>query len=324
MSRRDGSTRIIALINQKGGVGKTTTTVNLGAAIAQAGHRVLLIDLDPQAHLTLHVGIDPASLEASVYDLLIEPDTSAFEIVRQVTDRLAVLPAEVDLAGAEQELSSLPDRHTRLRNKLQPITDAFDYVLLDCPPSLGMLTINGLAAAREVIVPMQAHFLALQGLSKLLETVQLVRQKLNTSLRVSGVVLAMHESHTNLAAEVVNDLQQFFDAARKFAMPWSHARIYQPPVRRNIKLAECPSFGQSIFQYAPTCPGAADYLKLAEDVMGAAAAEAPSQNAPPAEEPASHDQAQSADRPPSPEVSIPSLPLPVATSEPRVPSKTMD
>src|ERR1041385_2943609 len=220
------SRRVIALINQKGGVGKTTTTVNLGAAVAEAGKRVLLVDLDPQAHLTLHVGIDPASLETSIYDLLVDDNASAFEVVRKVSDRIAVLPAEVDLAAAEQDLASLPDRHTRLKKKLVPLAEAFDYVLLDCPPSLGMLTINALAAAHEVIVPMQAHFLALQGLSKLLETVQLIRQRVNTSLRVSGVVLAMHEAQTNLANEVVNDLQQFFDSARKFAMPWSNARIY--------------------------------------------------------------------------------------------------
>jgi chromosome partitioning protein len=284
--------RIIALINQKGGVGKTTTTVNLGAAIAESGRRVMLVDLDPQAHLTLHTGIDPASLEASVYDLLIEDDVSGFEVVRRVSDHLAVLPAEVDLAAAEQELSALPDKHIRLRKKLAPVVEAFDYVLLDCPPSLGLLTINALAAAHEVIVPMQAHFLALQGLSKLLETVQLVRQRLNTSLKVSGVILAMHEGHTNLATEVVSDLQQFFEAARKFAMPWSGAVIYGPPIRRNIKLAECPSFGQTIFQYAPHCPGAQDYRSLAAAVMG--------EPAPPISSDGPSDSIQAAPEPPSP------------------------
>ncbi len=259
--------RVIAFMNQKGGVGKTTTTVNLGAAIAQTGANVLLIDLDPQAHLTLHVGVDPSSLGSSIYDLLLDDQASPFETVRRVDKRLALLPAEVDLAAAEQELARLDDRNRRLGPRIGPLLEAFDYVLVDCPPSLGLLTLNALSIAGEVIVPMQAHFLALQGLSKLLETVQLVRQNLNPNLRVSGVVLAMHEAHTNLATEVVADLQQFFDQARGQDLPWSAAQIFQPPIRRNIKLAECPSFGQTIFQYAPKCPGAEDYLRLARSVL---------------------------------------------------------
>ena len=261
--------RVIALMNQKGGVGKTTTTVNLGAAIASAGKRVLLVDLDPQSHLTLHVGIDGGKLESTAYDLLLDNAVSAFEVVREVGENLAAIPSEVGLAGAEPELARLPDKHTRLKTKLDPLLDAFDYILIDCPPSLGLLTLNALAAAGEVIVPMQAHFLALQGLSKLLESVQLVRKKINPSLTVSGVVLAMHEGHTRLASEVVGDLERFFDSARKFSLPWSHTVIFQPPIRRNIKLAECPSFGQTIFQYEPACPGAVDYRSLADSVMAA-------------------------------------------------------
>ncbi|MDH3584392.1 MAG: AAA family ATPase, partial [Phycisphaerae bacterium] len=271
MTDRDPRTRIIALMNQKGGVGKTTTTVNLGAALARAGARVLLVDLDPQAHLSLHLGVDPAQLETSIYDLLIDPDADAAGLVRTADENLDVLPAEVDLAAAEQELTERPDRQEILRTKLQAISGSYDFVLLDCPPSLGLLTVNALVAAGEVIVPMQAHFLALQGLSKLLETVQLVRQNMNTALKVSGVILCLHDGHTNLAAEVVEDLQQFFAASRKLAMPWSQALVYDPPVRRNIKLAECPSFGQTIFQYEPACPGAGDYAQLAQAIRQAPA-----------------------------------------------------
>lgn len=265
----DRKTRVIAVMNQKGGVGKTTTTVNLGAALAEAGKRVLFIDLDPQAHLSLHVGIDHAQLESSVYDLLIDEALAAAAVIKDLGGNMAALPAEVDLAGVEHDLVSRADRQTLLKRKLAPVAGQYDVILMDCPPSLGLLTINALAFAGEVIVPMQAHFLALQGLSKLLETVQLVRQHVNTSLKVSGVVLAVHDAHTKLSTEVVADLENFFEASRKLAMPWSQAVIYQPPIRRNIKLAECPSFGQTIFQYAPASAGALDYRALAQAVLAA-------------------------------------------------------
>jgi chromosome partitioning protein len=263
---RPAKPRRIAFMNQKGGVGKTTTAVNLGAALAQSGKRVCMIDLDPQAHLTLHVGLDPDSIEHSVYDLLIDPQLSALSVMHQVDEELAIVPAEVDLAGAETELVNRPDRQLILRNKLSGALANFDYVIIDCPPSLGLLTLNALALAHEVIVPMQAHFLALQGLSKLLETVTLVRQSVNPDLTVAGVVLCMHDGQTNLAREVVGDLEQFFDQSRGTDVPWADAVVYHPPIRRNVKLAECPSFGQTIFQYEPWCAGGRDYLALAEAV----------------------------------------------------------
>ena len=260
--------RVIALINQKGGVGKTTTAVNLGAGLAELGSRVLMIDLDPQAHLTYHVGIDPAAIDQSVYDVLMDPDVDVASVIQPIGDRLFVLPSEVNLTGAETELVNEPDRQKRLKSRLRPVVDQYDYVLIDCPPSLGLLSLNALTLAGEVIVPMQAHFLPLQGLSKLLETVQAVRQNMNPALQVTGVVLCVHDAQTRLAAEVIDDLKRFFEASRPMAMPWSNAVVFDPPIRRNIKVAECPSFGQTIFQYAPHCPGATDYRQLTASIHG--------------------------------------------------------
>jgi chromosome partitioning protein len=256
--------RIIAMLNQKGGVGKTTSTVNIGAALAAAGRRVCLIDLDPQAHLTLHLGIDSGRIGRTVYDLLIDPDCAAEEaLVRDARPNLDAIFAEVDLAAAETELSQHPDRQRILRTKFEPIASRYDFVLLDCPPSLGLLTLNALCLAHEVIVPMQAQFLALQGVGKLLETVGLVCRSVNSQLRVGGIVLCMHEGQTMLAREVVADLDAFFAQSRDKDVPWRDCCVFQPAIRRNIKLAEAPSFGQTIFDYAPWCPGAQDYAQLA-------------------------------------------------------------
>ena len=259
-----GPPRVIALMNQKGGVGKTTTTVNLAAAFAKRGRRTLLIDLDPQAHATLHLGIDPGSIDQSVYDLLHEPEGQASTAAIQSRENLWLVPAETDLAAIENELQHVGDRNTRLKRAITAMRGRFDIIMLDCPPALGLLTLNALAAANSVLIPMQAHFLALQGVSKLLETVTLVRQSLNSDLRVAGVVLCMHEMQTTLAQEVVADLEGFFEAARGTDKAWAEASVLRPPIRRNIKLAECPSFGQTIFEYAPAAAGAIDYAQLAE------------------------------------------------------------
>ncbi len=262
--------RVVAFMNQKGGVGKTTSVVNLAAAIAQAGRSVLLVDLDPQAHATLHLGLDPSALERSVYDVLLEPAERVRPLSEEETpavvgvrERLALLPAVTDLAAAEQELADEPDRIARLSRFLECVKHRYEFIFFDCPPSLGMLTLNGLAAAKEVVMPMQAHFLALQGVGKLLETVQLVGQQVNPSLRVSGVVLCMHDEQTRHSKEVVGDIEAFFKASAEQDVPWRGARVYRPAVRRNIKLAEAPSFGESIFEYAPGCPGAKDYEAVA-------------------------------------------------------------
>lgn len=257
--------RIISLLNQKGGVGKTTTTVNLAAALAVRGHAVLVIDLDPQTHLGLHFGVDDAAI--SVYDLLMDDSAEVSKALVPARKGIDIVTSEVDLVAAESELASKTDRHDLLARKLAPVLDNYDYVLIDCPPSLGLLTINALAASKELIVPMQAHFLALQGVSRLFETVSMLVGGLNPELAVTGVVLCMHEGHTNLAREVVSDLQEFFDASREQNVPWRNCTILDPPIRRNVKLAEAPSFGKTIFDYEPNCAGAEDYGKLAESVI---------------------------------------------------------
>ncbi|MDG2424082.1 MAG: AAA family ATPase [Phycisphaerales bacterium] len=259
--------RIVAVINQKGGVGKTTSAVNLGAALADAGLRVLMIDLDPQAHMSLHLGVDSTSLQHTVYDLLVDETCTTTEAIVRVDDNLDAIAAETDLAAAESELASNPNRNELLRTRLECVFNRYDVIVIDCPPSLGVLTINALSMATEVFVPMQAHFLALQGVGKLLETIGMVCSSVNPTLQVTGIILCMHERQTMLAREVVSDLEGFIESSRDQAVPWRNCRVLHPPIRRNIKLAEAPSFGQTIFQYEPTCHGANDYRALAADVM---------------------------------------------------------
>jgi chromosome partitioning protein len=257
--------RSIAIINQKGGVGKTTTAVNLSAALAATGQRVLLVDLDPQAHATLHLGLQPARDERSVYDVL-TGNAQLADVWRECGGNLWVAGSHIDLAAAEVELVGVVGREVILRDKLTRCQDQFDFVFIDCPPSLGILTLNALAAVDEVFLPMQPHFLALHGLSKLLETIDLVSRRLNNRLKLSGVVYCMYESGTRLAAEVTHDVDRFLSEARRPHSPWSDARAFQTRIRRNIRLAEAPSFGKSIFHYAPESNGAEDYGRLAREV----------------------------------------------------------
>lgn len=259
--------RRISVINQKGGVGKTTSTVNVGGALAASGKRVLLIDFDPQAHLTLHLGVDVADEQPTAYDLLTQ-STPIAEVAVTARENLSVIPADIDLAAAEAELISVMGREVILREAIASVEDDFDVMLIDCPPSLGVLTINALAASNEVIIPLQAQFFALQGLSKLLETVSLVQQRINRNLLVSGVLLCIHESTTRLGGEVVEDLEQFLDGARDNQTPWSNARLYRTRIRRNIKLAEASSFGQTVIEYAPKSNGAVDYTDFARELYG--------------------------------------------------------
>lgn len=262
-----GNARIISFLNQKGGVGKTTTTVNIAAALADKGKKVLVIDLDPQAHLGLHFGVEETA--TSVYDLLMDESVSLAQTMVKARKGIDIVTSEVDLAAAESELATHTERHDLLCSKLQSVVNKYDFIMIDCPPSLGLLTINALAASREVIVPMQAHFLALQGISRLFETVLMLVRGMNPNLRVTGVVLCMHEAHTNLAKEVVSDLKDFFEASRDQDVPWRNCILLDPPIRRNVKLAEAPSFGQTIFDYEPKCAGANDYRKLVESVLEA-------------------------------------------------------
>ncbi len=259
--------RRIAIINQKGGVGKTTTAVNLAAALAEAGQRVCVIDLDPQAHASTHLGVEPDGKSRSMYDVLIDSRPLA-EVRRQVAERLWVAASDINLAAAEVELAGVVGREVILRDLLLQDEEAFDYVIMDCAPSLGVLTLNALAAANEVFIPLQPHYLALHGMGKLFETTALVAKRINPSLKVTGIAVCLYESTTKLANEVLKDLQEYLDKSRGTNAPWAKAKIFQTRIRRNIKLAECPSFGQSIFQYAPNCNGAEDYASLAKEVMG--------------------------------------------------------
>ncbi len=265
--------RKIAVLNQKGGVGKTTTSVNTSAALAATGQRVCLIDLDPQAHATLHLGLTPErprsqqpTATRSIYDVL-TGNLPLAAARTQIDENLWLVGSHIDLAAAEVELAGVVGRELILRDKLDQDSGEFDFCLIDCPPSLGVLTLNALAAVDEVFIPLQPHFLALHGLSKLLQTIDLVARRLNARLKVGGVIICMFEASTRLAAEVTRDVDEFFTQQQTRATAWSGAKTFSTRIRRNIRLAEAPSFGQSIFQYAPDSHGAVDYQQLAGEIL---------------------------------------------------------
>lgn len=247
--------KIIAVANQKGGVGKTTTSVNLSAAFAEMGKKVLLIDCDPQGNATSGLGIEKDGLELSIYDALIN-DTPMEEIIIQTQFGLDVVPSVMDLAGAEVELVHLEDKQYRLKKAVELVKEKYDYILIDCPPSLGHVTLNALTAADSVLLPLQCEFYALEGLSQLLSTVQLVQEQLNEKLRIEGLVLTMYDSRTNLAEQVVEEVKTHFPDM-----------VYATKIPRNVRLSEAPSFGKPIFAYASSSKGAQAYMSLAEEVV---------------------------------------------------------
>ena len=247
--------KTIAFMNQKGGVGKTTTTVSIGSFLAsEHGKKVLLIDLDPQGNLSDHVGIDPNTTEKSVYNILVE-GLPAEEAVQHVCD-LDVIPANIDLSAAEIELVNMMSRELRLKNAIAEISGNYDYILIDCPPSLGLLTISGLSFASEVIVPMQAEYLALRGLSQLMHTIELVRGHLNPELAVSGVIFCMFDGRTILAQSVWDEVENFFPD-----------KVYSAGVRKNVRLAEAPSYGLPVGLYDAGCKGSEDYRQITREFL---------------------------------------------------------
>ncbi len=258
--------RSLAVINQKGGVGKTTTAVNLAASLAQQGLRVGLIDLDPQAHASLHLGVDPKGVLPTTYDLLTS-ETCIDQLWQEAEQDLFVAPSHIDLAAAELELAGVVGRELILRDRLAASKQVFDYLLIDCPPSLGILTLNALAAVDDVFLPLQPHFLALHGLSKLMQTVGLVSERLNPRLKMAGVVLCLYESGTRLAAEVTSDVETYFAQLRGQGPVWNQVRLFDSRIRRNIRLAEAPSYGQSIFGYDNSSRGPEDYGNLTGEVL---------------------------------------------------------
>jgi chromosome partitioning protein len=264
--KQEFGVRSISIINQKGGVGKTTTAVNLSACLARRGLKVLVIDMDPQAHATLHLGVDPRNVDQSMYEILTR-DKSIEEGLVKCIDNLWLVPSSIDLAGAEIELASMVGREVILRDRLAEFNQQMDFLFIDCPPSLGILTVNALAATREIFITVQPHFLALQGLSRLLDTIMLVKRRINPDIEVTGVILCMYESNTTLAREVEGELRDYFASEQTRDTPWSDAQLFETRIRRNVKLAEAPSFGMDIFTYASTSHGAEDYETLADELM---------------------------------------------------------
>lgn len=248
--------KIIAITNQKGGVGKTTTSVNLGACMASLGKRVLLVDIDPQGNTTSGIGINKADVENCIYDILVNEVAPKEAVAATAIPGLHVIPATIQLAGAEIEMVSTISREVRLKRALHQLKPDYDYILIDCPPSLGLLTINSLTAADSVLIPIQCEYYALEGLSQLLNTVRLVQKHLNTSLQIEGVLLTMFDARTNLGIQVIEEVKKYFQQ-----------KVYQTIIPRNVRLSEAPSHGQAIITYDPRSKGAEVYLELAKEVI---------------------------------------------------------
>lgn len=246
---------IFAIVNQKGGVGKSTTAVNLGACLAELGKRVLIVDIDPQGNATSGVGIDKSKLERCMYDVLIHEESIINVLKTTEIDNLSIIPATIELAGAEIELVSALSREVKLKHALSGIVEDYDYILIDCPPSLGLLTLNALTAADYVLVPIQCEYYALEGLAQLMKTIQLVQKHLNPNLEIKGVVLTMFDARTNLSHQVIEEVRNYFQD-----------RVFQTVIPRNVRLSEAPSFGKPITRYDSGSRGAKAYRDLAREV----------------------------------------------------------
>jgi len=248
--------KIIAIANQKGGVGKTTTSVNLSACLAYIGKRVLLVDIDPQGNATSGTGIDKAEVDQCIYDVLVEDIDARLVIKNTAVEGLHIIPATIQLAGAEIELVPTISREVRLKRALEAVKDEYDYIIIDCPPSLGLLTLNALTASDAVIIPVQCEYYALEGLSQLLNTVRLVQKHLNTELAIEGVLLTMLDARTNLGIQVIEEVKKYFQD-----------KVYHTIIPRNVRLSEAPSHGEPIIIYDPKSRGAEVYLDLAKEVV---------------------------------------------------------
>ncbi len=248
--------RIIAVANQKGGVGKTTTSINLAACLAEKGKKVLAVDMDPQGNLTSGLGVDKDSVEKSIYELIIGEVDIKEVINKEVLENLDIIPTSIDLSAAEIELIGVDDKEYILRNAIDQVKDQYDFVIIDCPPSLSMLTINAMTTADSIIVPIQCEYYALEGLSQLIHTVELVKDRLNSKLEIEGVVFTMYDARTNLSLQVVENVKDNLQQ-----------NIYKTIIPRNIRLAEAPSYGLPINKYDPKSTGAESYMRLADEVI---------------------------------------------------------
>ena len=248
--------RIIAVANQKGGVGKTTTSINLAACLAEKGKKVLAVDMDPQGNLTSGLGVDKDSVEKSIYELIIGEVDIKEVINKEVLENLDIIPTSIDLSAAEIELIGVDDKEYILRNAIDQVKDQYDFVIIDCPPSLSMLTINAMTTADSVIVQIQCEYYALEGLSQLIHTVELVKDRLNSKLEIEGVVFTMYDARTNLSLQVVENVKDNLQQ-----------NIYKTIIPRNIRLAEAPSYGLPINKYDPKSTGAESYMRLADEVI---------------------------------------------------------
>lgn len=247
---------VLAIANQKGGVGKTTSSVNLSACLAYIGKKVLLVDIDPQGNATSGAGIDKADVEQCIYDVLVD-DVEASDVIRETkVEKLYIIPATIQLAGAEIELVPTISREVRLKRALEEVKEDYDYIIIDCPPSLGLLTLNALTAADAVVIPVQCEYYALEGLSQLLSTIRLVQKHLNHELRIEGVLLTMLDARTNLGIQVIEEVKKYFQD-----------KVYRTIIPRNVRLSEAPSHGEPIIIYDPKSRGAEVYLELAKEVV---------------------------------------------------------